>query len=80
MVGGDLHWIWEPYGLYQEVDYVRRISSTERGVWALTMSVTFGLSEDRSTVLRLYKKTMDSPALNVSLRSSRWSLDREMLT
>ena len=22
MVGGDLHWIWEPYGLYQEIDYV----------------------------------------------------------
>jgi len=22
MKGGDLHWIWEPYGLYQEVDYV----------------------------------------------------------
>jgi hypothetical protein len=25
MVGGDLHWIWAPYGLYQEIDYVRRI-------------------------------------------------------
>ncbi|KAH9976688.1 hypothetical protein BGW80DRAFT_1546324 [Lactifluus volemus] len=22
MVGGDLHWIWAPYALYQEVDYV----------------------------------------------------------
>ncbi|KAG6376553.1 hypothetical protein JVT61DRAFT_1528 [Boletus reticuloceps] len=22
MVGGDLHWIWEPYGKYQDVDYV----------------------------------------------------------
>jgi len=22
MVGGDLHWLWEPYGIYQEVDYV----------------------------------------------------------
>jgi hypothetical protein len=31
MVGGDLHWIWEPYGLYQEVDYVRYISSIECG-------------------------------------------------
>lgn len=25
MVGGDLHWIWEPYSIYQEVDYVRII-------------------------------------------------------
>ena len=23
MVGGDLHWLWKPYALYQEVDYVR---------------------------------------------------------
>jgi hypothetical protein len=22
MVGGDLHWIWEPYGIYQDVDWV----------------------------------------------------------
>ena len=28
MVGGDLHWIWKPYALYQEVDYVRRIESS----------------------------------------------------
>lgn len=61
MVGGDLHWIWEPYGLYQEVDYVRRNSSIERGVWALTV-MTFG----RSTVSRLCKKMMGSPALNAS--------------
>jgi hypothetical protein len=23
MEGGDLHWIWEPYGIYQRIDYVR---------------------------------------------------------
>jgi hypothetical protein len=22
MVGGDLHWIWEPYGIYQDIDFV----------------------------------------------------------
>ena len=22
MVGGDLHWIWKPYALYMNVDYV----------------------------------------------------------
>ena len=27
MVGGDLHWIWKPYALYQEIDYVRLFSS-----------------------------------------------------
>jgi hypothetical protein len=29
MVGGDLHWIWKPYEIYQEVDYVRRIVSDQ---------------------------------------------------
>lgn len=23
MRGGDLHWIWSPYSLYQDIDYVR---------------------------------------------------------
>jgi len=22
MKGGDLHWIWKPYGIYQEIDYI----------------------------------------------------------
>lgn len=39
MVGGDLHWIWEPYSIYQEIDYVRRTVSDQvdanldRGAW-----------------------------------------------
>jgi hypothetical protein len=33
MVGGDLHWIWKPYALYQEVDYVRSIESSGVGVY-----------------------------------------------
>lgn len=30
MVGGDLHWIWEPYGLYQEVDLIYGVESLQR--------------------------------------------------
>lgn len=26
MRGGDLHWIWSPYSLYQDIDYVRSAS------------------------------------------------------
>ncbi|KAF8132874.1 hypothetical protein EV363DRAFT_1326710 [Boletus edulis] len=29
MVGGDLHWIWEPYGKYQDVDYVYGLKALE---------------------------------------------------
>ncbi|KZT02836.1 uncharacterized protein LAESUDRAFT_660995 [Laetiporus sulphureus 93-53] len=31
MVGGDLHWIWKPYALYQEVDYIYGIKAYEEG-------------------------------------------------
>ncbi|KIY53360.1 hypothetical protein FISHEDRAFT_68966 [Fistulina hepatica ATCC 64428] len=27
--GGDLHWIWEPYGLYQEIDYIYGLPAFE---------------------------------------------------
>jgi hypothetical protein len=29
MVGGDLHWIWEPYGIYQEVDYIYGVKALQ---------------------------------------------------
>ena len=42
MVGGDLHWIWKPYAIYQEVDYVRRVvfdradANVDRGAWGFS--------------------------------------------
>ncbi|KAH8114789.1 hypothetical protein DFH11DRAFT_1703830 [Phellopilus nigrolimitatus] len=29
--GGDLHWIWKPYEIYQEVDYVYGVEAYHRG-------------------------------------------------
>jgi hypothetical protein len=40
MVGGDLHWIWEPYGIYQDIDWVRRIFSDQKLL--LTLAICFG--------------------------------------
>ncbi|KAK2462822.1 hypothetical protein APHAL10511_005213 [Amanita phalloides] len=31
MRGGDLHWIWKPYSLYQEIDYVYGLPSFQDG-------------------------------------------------
>ncbi|KAH7907060.1 hypothetical protein BJ138DRAFT_542939 [Hygrophoropsis aurantiaca] len=31
MVGGDLHWIWKPYEIYQEVDYVYGLKALQDG-------------------------------------------------
>jgi len=29
MLGGDLHWIWKPYEIYQEVDYIYGVKAFE---------------------------------------------------
>ena len=73
MVGGDLHWIWEPYGLYQEVDYVCLVLSGQ--VWVITLTITFGYAGDRYMASRLCKKTTDLPTLSASSYLSRSSLD-----
>ncbi|PFH51585.1 hypothetical protein AMATHDRAFT_58683 [Amanita thiersii Skay4041] len=31
MKGGDLHWIWKPYALYQEIDHVYGVPAFEAG-------------------------------------------------
>ncbi|KII84018.1 hypothetical protein PLICRDRAFT_58149 [Plicaturopsis crispa FD-325 SS-3] len=31
MAGGDLHWIWSPYSLYQEIDYVYGVKALQEG-------------------------------------------------
>ena len=43
MKGGDLHWIWKPYELYQEIDYVRLFFSVSRYWKYETMLQVYGL-------------------------------------
>jgi hypothetical protein len=31
MRGGDLHWIWSPYSIYQDVDYIYGLETYEKG-------------------------------------------------
>lgn len=69
MLGGDLHWFWKPYAIYQEIDYVRRFVS-DQWMWALT--VTHGILWDRCMASRLCKKITDSLAPRVSAYLS-WS-------
>ena len=57
MRGGDLHWIWSPYSIYQDVDYVRRLCSVTTG---LLISLF-----PRYTASRHTRKEMDSPTHNV---------------
>lgn len=60
MVGGDLHWIWKPYEIYQEVDLVSRPS-----VMVLFVIVTES-ALDRYTVLKPSKTTTGSQTPKVN--------------
>lgn len=44
MKGGDLHWIWSPYALYQEIDYVRDSSHDGRNSHR-ALSIRYMVSE-----------------------------------
>lgn len=57
MRGGDLHWIWSPYSLYQDIDYVRALA---------TADLTLFLHLSRSTVYGHSRVVKVSLMLNVS--------------
>ncbi|KAI0298967.1 hypothetical protein B0F90DRAFT_1729648 [Multifurca ochricompacta] len=54
MVGGDLHWIWEPYGLYQEVDYVYGIKALQDNNGFTNAQSLLNLIETALNVFYLY--------------------------
>jgi hypothetical protein len=43
MVGGDLHWIWSPYSIYQEVDYVSACRCRLLVLFRLRFAQVYGL-------------------------------------
>ncbi|KAF8577834.1 hypothetical protein K439DRAFT_1417836 [Ramaria rubella] len=51
MAGGDLHWIWKPYELYQEVDYVYGVRALENNEGFTNAQSLLNLVE---TALNLY--------------------------
>ncbi|KAH9039130.1 hypothetical protein EDB85DRAFT_2072564 [Lactarius pseudohatsudake] len=54
MVGGDLHWIWEPYGLYQEIDYVYGIKALQENNGFTSAQAFLNLIEIALNVFYVY--------------------------
>lgn len=54
MRGGDLHWIWSPYSLYQDVDYVYGIPALERGDGFTNAQSVLNLVENFLNIWYLY--------------------------
>ncbi|KAI0270678.1 hypothetical protein BC834DRAFT_862609 [Gloeopeniophorella convolvens] len=54
MVGGDLHWIWEPYSIYQEVDYVYGVKALQENNGFTSAQSLLNLIETALNVLYVY--------------------------
>jgi len=54
MKGGDLHWIWKPYALYQEVDYVYGMPSFLSGDGFTNAQSLLNIIETLTNIVYLY--------------------------
>ncbi|KAI0053519.1 hypothetical protein FA95DRAFT_1552589 [Auriscalpium vulgare] len=54
MVGGDLHWLWKPYEIYQNVDFVYGLPSLESGDGFPSAQSALNIIETALNVLYVY--------------------------
>jgi len=52
--GGDLHWIWEPYGLYQNVDYIYGLKAFEENDGFPAAQALLNIVENLLNIAYLY--------------------------
>ncbi|KAF8071612.1 hypothetical protein FPV67DRAFT_1667094 [Lyophyllum atratum] len=54
MVGGDLHWIWKPYEMYEKVDYVYGVKAFENGEGFAGAAAILNVLEISMNLIYLY--------------------------
>ncbi|THH15870.1 hypothetical protein EW146_g4678 [Bondarzewia mesenterica] len=54
MKGGDLHWIWKPYEIYQEIDYVYGVKALEDGDGFTNAQSALNIVETFLNILYVY--------------------------
>jgi len=54
MIGGDLHWLWEPYGIYQKVDCVYGVKALVENSGFPNAQSVLNLVETALNVVYLY--------------------------
>ncbi|KZP32137.1 hypothetical protein FIBSPDRAFT_849119 [Athelia psychrophila] len=54
MVGGDLHWIWKPYEIYQEIDYIYGVKALIEGDGFPNAQSFLNIIETAFNILYLY--------------------------
>jgi len=55
MRGGDLHWLWKPYELYEQIDHVYGVKAFEDGEGFANAAALLNLAETLVNIAYLYK-------------------------
>ncbi|KAF9456287.1 hypothetical protein BDZ94DRAFT_1292916 [Collybia nuda] len=81
MVGGDLHWIWKPYALYQNVDYVYGLPSFNSGDGFTNAQSMLNVVETLLNITYLYLAHISEwpPATLVGFASAVMTLSKTIL-
>ncbi|EJD45575.1 hypothetical protein AURDEDRAFT_114131 [Auricularia subglabra TFB-10046 SS5] len=81
MRGGDLHWIWKPYSIYQDVDLVYGLKALEENNGFTSAQSFMNLIETALNLLYVYKTHVDpSPAASIiGLSSAVMTLSKTVL-
>lgn len=63
MKGGDLHWMWKPYAIYQEIDYIYGVKTYEEGHGFTNAQSLLNVVETLLNILYLFQAhVVASPA------------------
>ncbi|KAJ3731445.1 hypothetical protein DFJ43DRAFT_1078735 [Lentinula guzmanii] len=81
MIGGDLHWIWEPYGIYQNVDLLYGIPALEEGNGFTNAQSLMNIFETILNLTYLYLAHISSwpPATLIGFGSASLTLSKTIL-
>ncbi|KAJ3771631.1 hypothetical protein FB446DRAFT_739686 [Lentinula raphanica] len=81
MIGGDLHWIWEPYGIYQNVDLLYGIPALEEANGFTNAQSLMNILETILNLTYLYLAHISPwpPATLIGFGSAALTLSKTML-
>ncbi|PPQ99408.1 hypothetical protein CVT24_005395 [Panaeolus cyanescens] len=81
MKGGDLHWIWKPYALYQEVDYVYGVRAPAEGDGFTNAQSLLNVIETLLNISYLYSAHVAQwpPATIIGFGSALMTLSKTVL-
>ncbi|KAL0576532.1 hypothetical protein V5O48_005452 [Marasmius crinis-equi] len=79
--GGDLHWLWGPYGLYQKVDLVYSVEAYERGDGFTNAQALLNIVENFLNMLYLYTAYVSAwpPAPLIGFTAASMTLAKTVL-